>query len=266
MGVLKVRKEIEAVVLDLDGTLLNSNKEVSQRNFDALRFIHNAGIPIIIATARPPRTIKYLLPKEIQEIAIFVYYNGALIINDQLQINEHYCIDSKLNNQIIEYLIINEPDHLFSIEVNDTWYSYQNIDYRSFMKVAENPEIIELVKIKLTSPTKILVSRLNNIEVFTKKFGDKVNIITTDSNQLTQIMGLGISKESAIANLAEKLDISLHKTMVFGDDFNDLGLFKLCGIPIAMDNAIDELKGIAKKITTSNDDDGVANILEKLYN
>ncbi|WP_088068794.1 Cof-type HAD-IIB family hydrolase [Gottfriedia luciferensis] len=264
MGVLKVRKEIDAVVLDLDGTLLNSNKEVSKRNLEAIRSIHKAGIPIIIATARPPRTIKYLLPKEIQEIAIFVYYNGALIINSELQINEHYSIDSKLNNQIIEYLMINEPQHLFSIEVNDTWYSYQNIDYRSFIQVTEKPEIIELLKIKLKSPTKILVSHLKNIEAFTNRFSDKVNIITTDSNQLTQIMGLGVSKESALANLAKRLEITLEKTMVFGDDFNDLGLFKLCGIPIAMDNAIDELKGIAKKITTSNDEDGVANILENL--
>ena len=79
-------------------------------------------------------------------------------------------------------------------------------------------------------------------------------------------MRLGISKESAIANLAERLDISLEKTMVFGDDFNDLGLFKLCGIPIAMDNSIEELKSIANYNTTSNDEDGVANILEKLLN
>jgi hydroxymethylpyrimidine pyrophosphatase-like HAD family hydrolase len=52
--------------------------------------------------------------------------------------------------------------------------------------------------------------------------------------------------------------------MVFGDDFNDLGLFKLCGLPIAMENSIEELKSFAKEITTSNDEDGVANILEKL--
>jgi len=203
---------------------------------------------------------------ELQEIAIIVFYNGALIVYTPLQINEHYSIDSTINKQIIEYLITNEPDHLFSIEVNDTWYSYEKIDYRSFMKVSKNPEIIEIVEMKLKSPTKILVSHLKNIEDFTKKFGDIVNVINTDSNQLTQIMRLGISKESAIANLAKRLDISLEKTMVFGDDFNDLGLFKLCGIPIAMDNSIEELKSIANYNTTSNDEDGVANILEKLLN
>ena len=203
---------------------------------------------------------------ELQEIAIIVFYNGALIVYTPLQINEHYSIDSTINKQIIEYLITNEPDHLFSIEVNDTWYSYEKIDYRSFMKVSKNPEIIEIVEMKLKSPTKILVSHLKNIEDFTKKFGDIVNVINTDSNQLTQIMRLGISKESAIANLAKRLDISLEKTMVFGDDFNDLGLFKLCGIPIAMDNSIEELKSITNYNTTSNDEDGVANILEKLLN
>ncbi|TKI53185.1 HAD family hydrolase [Lysinibacillus mangiferihumi] len=266
MSVLKDRNKVDAIVLDLDGTLLNSNKMISKRNLDSILEIHKLGIPIIIATARPPRAIKEFLPKELQEIAVFVYYNGALIVNQQLQIDEHYSIKSTINEQIIEYLISNEPDHLFSIEVNDTWYSYKEIDYRSFMKVSKNPEIIEIVEIKLKSPTKILVSHLKNIEDFNKKFGDKVNVINTDSNQLTQIMKLGISKESAITNLAERLDISLEKTMVFGDDFNDLGLFKICGIPIAMDNSIDELKSIAKKITTSNDEDGVANILETLCN
>ncbi|WP_342541963.1 HAD family hydrolase [Paenisporosarcina sp. FSL H8-0542] len=266
MRVLTDRNKVDAVVLDLDGTLLNSDKKVSNRNLDSIIEIHKLGIPIIIATARPPRTVKEFLPKELHEVAIIVFYNGALIINNPLQLNEHYSIDSTINQQIIEYLITNEPEHLFSIEVNDTWYSYKDIDYRSFTKVSENPEIIEIVEIKLKSPTKILVSNLKNIEDFTKKFGDKLEVINTDSNQLTQIMRLGISKESAIANLAERLEFSLEKTMVFGDDFNDLGLFKLCGIPIAMDNSIDELKSIAKEITTSNDEDGVANILEKFFN
>lgn len=266
MNVLEIKEKIDAVVLDLDGTLLNSNKTVSNRNLNSLIKIHQAGIPIIIATARPPRSIKHLIPKEIQEMAINVYYNGALIIDNQLGINEHYFIDSTLNNQIIEYLMINDPDHLYSIEVNDKWYSHQEIDYCSLMKISNNPEVIELVAIKSKSPTKILVSNLSNIEKFRKEFGDKVNIIITDSNQLTQIMKAGISKETAILNIAEKLNISLDNIMVFGDDFNDLGLFKLCGFPIAMGNAIDELKSIAKKITTTNDEDGVAYILENLFN
>jgi len=261
----KVKVKVDAIVLDLDGTLLNSNKEVSNRNLKAIVEIHKLGIPIIIATARPPRAIKEFLPKELQEIAIFVYYNGALIVNQQLQIDEHYSIDSNINKQIIEYLMINEPDHLFSIEVNDKWYSYKEIDYRSLIKVSENPEVIGLEKIKLENPTKILVSHLKNINDFTKRFGDQVNMITTDSNTLTQIMREGISKETAVSTLAERLDFSLEKTMVFGDDFNDLGLFKLCGLPVAMENSIDELKTFTKEITTSNDEDGVANILENLF-
>ncbi|MBP0723731.1 HAD family hydrolase [Bacillus sp. RG28] len=264
MEIVKVKRKVDAIVLDLDGTLLNSNKEVSTRNLKSIVELHKLGIPIIIATARPPRAIKEFLPQELQEIAIFVYYNGALIMNQLLQLNEHYSIDSKINKQIIEYLMINEPNHLFSIEVNDKWYSYKEIDYRSFIKVSENPEVIDLEKIKLVSPTKILVSQLKNIEDFTKWFGDQVNIITTDSNSLTQIMREGISKETAITTLAKRLDFSLEKTMAFGDDFNDLGLFQLCGLPVAMENSIDELKTFAKEITTSNDEDGVANVLEKL--
>ena len=70
---------MEAVVLDLDGTLLNSDKKISERNLKSIEKLNKNRIPIIIATARPPRTVRYLLPEEIQSSAIMVYYNGAMI-------------------------------------------------------------------------------------------------------------------------------------------------------------------------------------------
>ena len=57
--------------------------------------------------------------------------------------------------------------------------------------------------------------------------------------------------------------VPIKVNLAFGDDFNDVGLFQLCGWPVAMGNAIDELKAIAKEVTESNDNDGVAMILER---
>ncbi|WP_281248949.1 HAD family hydrolase [Bacillus alkalicellulosilyticus] len=54
-------------------------------------------------------------------------------------------------------------------------------------------------------------------------------------------------------------------SVVFGDDFNDIGMFQLCGYPVAMGNAIEELKYIAKEVTDTNDNDGVAITLEALF-
>ncbi|MFD2330766.1 HAD family hydrolase [Cohnella sp. GCM10020058] len=66
-----------AIVLDLDGTLLNSGKQVSDRNRLAVRTCYEKGIKIIYATARPPRSVRQFLPEELISIGAFVYYNGA---------------------------------------------------------------------------------------------------------------------------------------------------------------------------------------------
>lgn len=257
---------MDGVVLDLDGTLLNNEKKVSERNIKTIEQLNNARIPVIIATARPPRAVKYLLPEEIHSSSIMVYYNGAMIVSRKLGINRHYPIDSVLFSDIIDYLIETERHHWLSIEVEDNWYSYKELDYSSTMKLTNNPQKIELNELKQIYPTKILVSNLSSLESLTNKFGNKTNMIHTDGNQLTQIMRLNISKEYAVQVVADKLGISLNNIVVFGDDFNDLGLFKLCGYPVAMGNAITELKELAKEVTDTNDNDGVAKTLEILLN
>lgn len=256
---------MEAVVLDLDGTLLNPDKKISERNLKAIEKLNRNQIPVIIATARPPRTVRYLLPEEIQSSAIMIYYNGAMIVSEQLSINQHFTIDSILSSEIIDYLIEMERHHWLSIEAEDRWYSYKDLDYSSIMKVTSNPQKIDLNELRQINPTKILVSNLSSFESLNKKFSNRTNIVNTDSNQLTQIMGLNISKEHAVKVIAVKLGIPLNKIVVFGDDFNDLGLFKLCGYPVAMGNAIAELKVQAKEVTETNDNDGVAKALESYF-
>lgn len=95
-------------------------------------------------------------------------------------------------------------------------------------------------------------------------FGQQVNIIVTDNNQLIQIMPVNASKEQAISKLCDIYNLEADSVIVFGDDHNDIGLFKMFGYSVAMGNAIPELKELADEITESNDQDGVALILEKL--
>ncbi len=77
-------------------------------------------------------------------------------------------------------------------------------------------------------------------------------------------MNFNVSKENAVLNWCQKHEISAKQVMAFGDDWNDIGLFKECCYPIAMENAISELKELAYYITASNNDNGVASILEQI--
>ncbi|NOU85739.1 Cof-type HAD-IIB family hydrolase [Paenibacillus sp. LMG 31460] len=251
------------IVLDLDGTLLNSKKQISKRNLFALQKVKAEGINIIFATARPPRAVKY------EDINLFsfgtvVFYNGALFQCNVTDREIHYSISKGLVGSIFDYCLSVDPEANISVEVKDEWFTYKFLDYREMMKITTNPTIISKEILKTYDCTKILITDCNDSEHIIKKFGDQVNILSTDDGKLIQIMSVKSSKELAVKYLSESLGYKMSDVMCFGDDFNDLGLFQSCGISIAMGNAIKELKEIATEITETNDNDGVALILEKI--
>ncbi|MGG0240572.1 Cof-type HAD-IIB family hydrolase [Bacillus rhizoplanae] len=261
---MDLTSNVTAIVLDLDGTLLNSQKEVSKRNIQAILECYRKGITVIFATARPPRSVKAFLPQELQEIAAIVYYNGALIIDNTSEYRQHYPIESAITNEIIEYVITHHSDACLSIESEDTWYSNRSLDYSKSMNTIVNPIVVSLHEFKRINASKLLISEYPYYENLHKQFEHKVNTVCTDSGTLIQIMAKGVSKKQAIMDLCVQNHIPMNSIMAFGDDWNDLELFHACGFPIAMENAIRELKAIAYFVTKSNDEDGVAQVLEKL--
>ncbi|MCP1123948.1 hydrolase [Bacillus sp. AFS018417] len=261
---MDLTSNVTAIVLDLDGTLLNSQKEVSKRNLQAILECYRKGITVIFATARPPRSVKAFLPQELQEIAAIVYYNGALIIDNTSEYRQHYPIESAITNEIIEYVITHHSDACLSIESEDTWYSNRSLDYSKSMNTIVNPIVVSLHEFKRINASKLLISEYPYYENLHKQFEHKVNTVCTDSGTLIQIMAKGVSKKQAIMDLCVQNHIPMNSIMAFGDDWNDLELFHACGFPIAMENAIRELKAIAYFVTKSNDEDGVAQVLEKL--
>ena len=94
-----------------------------------------------------------------------------------------------------------------------------------------------------------------------EKFNSVCNVIETDSKTLIQIMDKNASKEKSIDEISRKYKIGSDDIYCFGDDYNDIGMFKFCKNTVAMGNAVSELKRIAKFVTGTNDNDGVAEFL-----
>lgn len=255
---------MKAAVFDLDGTLLNSEKKVSQRNMLALNRLIENGVPIIIATARPPRSVRKFLPELMQACVATVCYNGAMIVSRSRNLCRHFPMDSGLCAEIIDFLLKNEPQCLLSVEVKDHWYCYRQHDYSTAMATSTNPKVVDVRLMKSLSATKLLISELRSVQSFIRNFGNRATIVNTDASTLTQVTRLDVSKEAAVSIIADALGISLGQIVIFGDDANDLGLFQCCGYPVAMGNAIPELKNLARVITDTNDHDGVAIALERL--
>lgn len=255
---------VKAIVLDLDGTLLNSKKEVSKRNQQAILEMYQKGIFIIFATARPPRSVQLFLPQRLREIGAFVYYNGALLTDHASGYREHAGIETMMVNEIIEFIGETHVDACFSIESEDQCYSNKPFHNETVPNVLTKPTILPLEELKKVRASKFLITEYPYYQKLKSQFKQKVNAICTDAGMLIQIMAKSVSKEYAVRKLCLHRNILMSDVMAFGDDWNDIELFHACGFPIAMENALTELKLAACSITKTNDEDGVAHILEKL--
>lgn len=259
---------IQAIVLDLDGTLLSNDKTISPRNYQAAKKCFDSGIPIIVATARPPRSANQFL-KNFPFVDYMVYYNGALVTCESKKTNRHITIPMAISQQINTFIKLRVPQSVISYECNDEWYTCKPVSESHYAQFGirpndPKPQVVDQDFISSLSPTKILVLGCSTWTDIIEQFGDSVNVIATDRGVLVQIMHKSASKEVAVQWVLHDIGVKPENVMVFGDDFNDLGLFKMCGFPIAMENAIMELKNCAAYITDLNDNDGVATALERL--
>lgn len=258
---------IQAIILDLDGTLLGSDKTISPRNYQAVKKCFDSGIHIIIATARPPRAANQFL-KEFPFVDYIVYYNGALVTCKSKQNEQHISIPMQISQEINKFIELRAPQSIISYEVNDSWYTSSPVPDSQCAQLGirlndPKPQVIDKDDISLLSPTKILVLGCDTWRDISEQFGDHVNVIATDEGVLVQIMHKSASKEQAVQWVLNDLGVKSENIMVFGDDFNDLGLFHMSGFPVAMENAIIELKNCAAHVTDSNNNDGVAVAIER---
>src|SRR5690625_421460 len=144
-------------VIDLDGTLLNSNGEISHRSCSALIKASNQGFKLIIATARPPRTVNRLLPDILHNICSYIYYNGAMIKCTESNFSFHLSIDSSLSAEILDFCLLQDPNINISIEVEDQWFALEGFHPTMLKWVRDQPVMVKLEEIKMLKPTKILV-------------------------------------------------------------------------------------------------------------
>ncbi len=258
-------KNIQAIVLDLDGTLLNSEKQISATNKEVLFTCRSKGIAIIIATARPPRLVK-TLPSFLREFGYIIYYNGALIVNEQKKFEQHYPIPVNKSKQIYQYIQKRWNEQLITFEVNDAWMANRELweDEKEIFGYAQHPFIIDEQGALQLSPSKILLPNTLHVNDLELTFKNHLNITYSEAGKIIEIMDRYVSKEDSVKKVLQKMNISLNNTIVFGDDFNDIGLFKTCRYAVAMKNAVDEVKRIATFITETNDQDGVAKFLNKI--
>lgn len=269
--------KIKLIALDLDGTLLNSEKRLSQRNENALRECIRRGIEIVPCTGRIWKGIPEFL-REFPGIRYAITVNGAAIVDIQKkeEIDQRkFCAAQAIG--------ILEMAKGFNT-MYDAYIEGQGYGEKRFMDHMDSYGIPPVVQ-KMVRDTRVIVPDViekvkreqRDVEKINYFFGDleerarareellkRSDVIVSSSFQFNlEINAVGATKGEGILRLASHLGIEPEATMGFGDGENDLSMMQKAGLGVAMANGEDIVKQAADYVTDSNDLDGVAKAIEK---
>ena len=260
---------IELVAIDLDGTLLRSDKQVSPATLDAIRRTVEAGVHVVLATARPPRSTR-AIHESLGLVTPTVHYNGALI--SDLPGNRHVYhrpLPATLARQLVNAAREVDSRIVVSLEVLDRWYTdYVDPNLQTETSKSFQPDVVGPLQTLLNNAvTKLMFmaepARLRPIrELIDRRFAGQVGLPASDAH-LLQLVHPIADKAHALEQIATQLGVSAQRVMAIGDAPNDLGMLRWAGLGVAMQNAWGEVIATADVTVPSNDEDGVAFALNR---
>jgi hypothetical protein len=262
---------IHLVAIDLDGTLLNSEKQISKATAAILRTAKKEhGVHIVLATARPPRSVLpfYTL---LDLDTPMINYNGALVFDPASnRVLMHKPIAVDLCKRIIAVARKVYPDIQVGLEVLDRWYT-DHLDKAYLTATGQlfEPDVVAPLEDCLTSPvTKLLLlgpkEKMAEIRAaMVKPFVHQV-IMTQTEGELVQISHATVSKAHALRVVAGEMGVMRDQIMAIGDQTNDVDMLRWAGIGVAMGNAVPEVLAVADMVTDHHDADGAAKAIHEV--
>lgn len=255
----------KVISTDFDGTLLTSNKQITDKNRKILLEYKNKEYIIVGITARNLSSVNNIC--DINMFNYLILNNGSYIYNVQNRNGiEVSNIDKKVLLKITDYLK-NIVEQIDFCSLNKYYiYKKSNIENKDYLvkinSIDEIKETIARVNVFLKNNQDINIHK----KFIENKF-DSINIfemMDTDNNKRwLSINAKETNKFKALEKLCLTLNVKIDEVIFFGDSVNDLPIISKVGLGVAMANAIEKVKEQAKEITLSNDEDGIASFLEK---
>ena len=282
--------------IDLDGTMLNSYGIVTENTKNVIKNVLNQGVEVVIASGRPIDSIK-TIAKEIGTKKYFIAGNGALIYdiqNDEI-IYEKFMSKEKVLEIIkiceensISYNLYTETTIIAkALKYNVLYYHKENLKKEEnkrtnitivddIFKYVENLENPKFLKITVCDENKFVfqsiirkLRKVSNIEVLDVLHMSR-KLIKQGTEDIpieyyyTEISLKDVDKWNAIEFLMEKMNLKEEEIVAIGDNMNDKIMIENAGLGVAMGGSTPSIINVADYVTTSNNDEGVANVLEKI--
>lgn len=262
------------LVLDVDGTLLNDAKEISKRTLASLLKVQQMGIRVALASGRPTYGLMPLAKTlELGNYGGFIIsYNGGQIINAQ---NGEILFERRINPEMLPYLEKKARKNNFAIFTyhddtiltdsfdNEHVHAEANLNNLKIIQEEEFSTAIDFAPCKC-----ILVSNdeeaLKDLEEHWKKRLDGTLDVFCSEPYFLEVVPCGIDKANTLGVLLSYLNIAREEVIAIGDGVCDVNMLQVAGLGIAMGHAQDSVKVCADYVTASNEEDGVAQSVEKL--
>ena len=258
---------IKLLLSDVDGTLVRPDKTLAPRTVDAVHALHDAGIVFAVTSGRPPRGMEMLV-EPLALAAPLAGFNGGLVVEPDLEVLEERLLPDGVVPRAIELL------ESFALSV----WIYRGTDW--LVRDPDGPHVDREAHTVQFDPT--VVERLDGIGGVAKIVGvsDDHGVVASAADATRSELGEYVSaarsqpyyldvthpqanKGSVVGYLSKRYGVAADEIATIGDMPNDVLMFAHSGLSIAMGNAHREVQRAARQVTTTNDEDGFANAVQR---
>jgi Cof subfamily protein (haloacid dehalogenase superfamily) len=259
------------IVSDMDGTLLHRDDTVSEGTLAELGRWRADGVPLVLATGRPPRWMRGI--REVLGHGTAVCCNGAVLLDlERFEVLDEDPLRPEILESVTSELRRRQPDTWFAVEYG-LEFRHEPI-YKPRWDV-DAPGVAEATLDEMVAaPVAKLLARHEHlprdefVALVEDVIGNRATVTHSSTDALAEISAIGVTKASGLAKVAAKHGVGPEDVVVFGDMPNDIAAFEWVrdagGRAVAMANAHPDLMAVATDVTGSNEDDGVAAFLAAL--
>jgi len=257
------------VATDLDGTIVRSDGNISARTRAALTAAEADGAMVVIVTGRPPRWL-HGIADETGHRGVSICANGALVYDLHTeQVVASYPLSVEIARNVVDALRAAIPGIGFAVETVTDGFGYEPA-YRPRWST-DGAQVGEIDAL-LSGPLAKLLARHEDLDsdallaAAREVVGAEVVEMTHSSRDgLLEISAVGVSKATTLAALCAQRGLGAADTVAFGDMPNDLPMLAWAGHSVAVANAHPEVLAVVDEVTATNDEDGVAQVLERWF-
>lgn len=261
--------QFKMVFSDIDGTLLNSQHQISEPTTAKILELQTRGVPFVLVSARPPVGVR-LIQEQIGLAAPMISYSGALVVDQDNKVLSDIALNREVALDIYHCVCSEFPDICCSLYAGEDWI----VNDRNNPWVAEEEKIVKsnakaldiegYLQQSKSIHKYLLMGEPDSIVKLENRLKEKFSGLTiamSNPNYL-EVMNEQASKSAGVRTLCDAYGVGLHEVLAFGDGMNDIDMLKAVNNSYAMGNAPQSVKDHAAYVTADNDHEGLLRALE----